>query len=242
MPLVIPAITGSVGKAAGSGLGAKLLSGLGGAAGSIIGGLFGKSGQESANAANLKIARENREFQERMSNTAYQRSAQDLERAGLNRILALGGPASTPAGNIATMQNVNEQLAGGLREGSSKAIQAITARQQLKNMKAQEDATRAAEVQSQDTAYNQRSQAQMKQMENALMMKRLEVFEKYPWLMESEVMLGGSTAQAGFNAARGAAGMLRNAQSARRQLKTETTKFGPRGEYRGGTVTTKGNN
>ena len=106
-------------------------------------------------------------------------------------------------------------------------------------MKAQEDATRAQEIQSEDTAYNQRSQAQQKQMENELLRQRLEVFMKYPWLMESEVMLGGSTAGSVFNVAKGAAGMLKNAQNAKRKLQSEVTKFGPRGEYRGGSVTTR---
>lgn len=81
----------------------------------LLGGLFGKSGQKSANAANLQIARENREWQERMSNTAYQRAAQDLQAAGLNRILALGKPASTPSGNIATMQNENAPIQTALQ-------------------------------------------------------------------------------------------------------------------------------
>ena len=91
-------------------------AGMGPIAGQLIGGgigflskLFGarsaRKGQEATNAANLQIARENRAFQERMSNTAYQRASQDLQAAGLNRILALGKPASTPAGNVATMQN-----------------------------------------------------------------------------------------------------------------------------------------
>lgn len=73
-------------------------------------------GQTSANEKNLQIAREQMAFQERMSNTAYTRAAKDLQNAGLNRILALGNPASSPQGASATMQNPFRGMATTARE------------------------------------------------------------------------------------------------------------------------------
>lgn len=126
-----PSSSSGASAAAGAGLGA-ILGPVGSIAGSLIGGLLGRSGQESANRANLAIAREQMAFQREMSSTAYQRSAADLEKAGLNRILALGKPASTPAGASAQMQNRNALMAQALQQSANTAMAAVRLRQEVK--------------------------------------------------------------------------------------------------------------
>lgn len=72
--------------------------------GAIQQGIYNHIEQNAAMSYNSAEALANRNFQERMSSTSYQRAVEDMRKAGLNPILAFAnGGASTPGGSGATI-------------------------------------------------------------------------------------------------------------------------------------------
>lgn len=109
------------------------LTGIGTAIGNI-------GGAGITAAANAKQAQLNRQFQERMSNTAHQRQVADMREAGLNPILSAtgGSGASQPGGAQASMPDMSN-MGSSIAQGSQSAAQAKIGRANAKVAKQEAD-------------------------------------------------------------------------------------------------------
>jgi len=138
-------------------IGASLI----GAGTSLLSGLFGSSAQSSANAANLQIARENREWQESMWNkqNEYNTPAAQIERmksAGLNPALMYSqgnpGNASNPPSSPATpqMQPITG-FANAVGDAGDMIYKGMIQNEQVKQMRAQTEFLNARAAKEQAT-------------------------------------------------------------------------------------------
>lgn len=90
--------------------------------GAIAQGIYNHIENSAAMNFNSTEAMKNREWQEQMSNTAYQRAVEDMKKAGLNPILAFqNGGASTPGGSAGTISGASMGAPSSSALGVSRA-------------------------------------------------------------------------------------------------------------------------
>lgn len=104
-------------------------------AGSLLNTAAGFIGQHYQNEENKEAAEDQMEFQMMMSSTAYQRAVKDMQKAGLNPMLAYQqGGASTPGG---AMPVIGNKVAAGMNSAATAAqVQNVSADTEKKEAEA----------------------------------------------------------------------------------------------------------
>lgn len=122
------------------------------AAGALGSAWLNNRGQNEANETNLQLGREQMAFQERMSNTGYQRAVKDMQDAGLNPMLAYQqGAASSPTGSLPQVQNTLAGSAQIINQGVNNVLTAMQTQAGTKKLEAETDKIKS-ETLSNDTA------------------------------------------------------------------------------------------
>lgn len=190
------------------GLGAAV---LGSVAGQIGGGLL-------QDYWGRKAADKQMDFQERMSNTSYQRAVADMRKAGLNPMLAFAqGGASSPSGSSYAPPHITEGLSSTALGAKRLKQDVIESMSRIDQQEAQTEAALAM-------AERERSQAKLNDAQYFPLSKMNEFYQNNPWFIP--LMKGMEAIGSGAGTARDISLMYRGIKGFG-SVEGETDKAGP---------------
>ena len=135
---------------------------IGGGLGGVVSGVLGLVGQSQTNQKNWDISQANNDWSAQQYATRYQTTVQDLQKAGLNPMLAYSnGPGNAPvAQQTAPMQNALGTAVESYNKTRGTSAQAALQTEQIKQAETQSQLNSANALKSHEEAIVAREQAE----------------------------------------------------------------------------------